>query len=633
MSAVFENPIVQAFLTRRGVTRDELAVIQRPEASHQHDPFLLDNMVAMVDRLHDLKQSGARITIDPDYDADGVLSGTLASVAFYLFDFEHVNVYHPRLRDGYGMTPKAVDRILAQFPDTEVLFTTDNGSNAHEGIAYAKSLGLEVLVTDHHLASRDPQADVVVNPNRTHVSQAYPYKSISGTAVAYKVFEAYNVRHGNLSPAQEAAFKSLLLLVGISTVTDVMPMRDENRYFVQEAIRLLERFSQTHTPSRVGQYDDTPLGQYHRGLDLLVYSMNQRGKLGYGVDASTFGFLIGPLLNSPRRMSGFSSESFALFETMREAVLGATPVLPSEHLFDVNEARKQYVSSLSQALLAEISASPDPVEMTVFTAQMQSGVAGLLAGEFTTATDLPVLAFGVYETHDTALIHARPTSDVVLKGSGRAPSWFDLHATLTRLSKRYPDLFVKFGGHQAAAGVSVKASQLPRLQMLFANEVKTALETRQDTTSGGSGRRLPFTVPGEFLLINDTARQALAGYDGEVHFTPLDMQFEHGSDLQEALAFFEAAAPFGEGFDAPTFTLAFTKADVTGTRIMGKDANHVKLSLDGAGGLQVIRWKGADWYEQLAPTTLVSVTGELGYNEFRGEKTPQFIVKRVVEHA
>lgn len=630
MSALFENPIVKAFLTRREVGPAEFAVLQRPEASHQHDPFLLDNMVEMVDRLHSLKESGARIVIDPDYDADGVLSGTLASVAFHLFGFENVSVYHPRLRDGYGMTPKAVDRIVNEFPDVEVLFTTDNGSNARDGIRHAKSLGLTVLVTDHHLATSDPDADVVVNPNRVHVSQAYPYKSISGTAVAYKVFEAYNARHGQLSAGDAAAFKSLLLLVGISTVSDMMPMRDENRYFVQEAIRLLTRFADTHTPHRVGQYDDTPLGQYYRGLDLLVYSMNQRAKLNYGVDSSTFGFLIGPLLNSPRRMSGLSSESFALFETMRATLEKPLEELPSEHLFVVNDTRKQYVASLSQALLAEIAAVPDAAEMAVFTAKMNSGVAGLLASDFLSATDLPTIAFGVYETNDTHIINPRPTSEVVLKGSGRAPSWFDLHATLTRLSKRYPDLFVGFGGHQGAAGVSIKASQLPKLQMLFANEIKTALERREG--SAVQTKRPALVVPGEFLLVTDTARRQLSGYDGEVRFTPVEADFAAESALIDAMRFFEQAAPFGEGFEAPTFTLAFTKQEIGEDRIMGPDKNHVKFKLKTVGELDVIRWKGADWYAALAPETVVSVTGELSFNEFRGRKTPQLIVKRVVEH-
>lgn len=620
------NPLVQAFLDRRRVSLAELDTILAPEASHQHSPFLLADMERMVEALHEAKEAGRQVLILPDYDADGVLSGTVASVALYLFGFKPAHVYHPRVRDGYGMTPHSVDRALLECPTADVILTTDNGSNAHAGVEHAKAIGLTVLVTDHHLAMADPVADVVVNPNRRHIDQPYPYKSISGTAVIYKVFEAYNARHGNLSPDDAAAFRSLLLLVGMSTITDVMPMRNENRYFVEEAVRLLTRFAGTHTPQRVGMYDDTPLGQYYRGLDLLVYSLNQRGKLDYGVDASTFGFMIGPMLNSPRRMSGSSSESFALFETMRSILLGPVPALPSENLFAVNESRKAYVGELTASLHAAMREAEDIYEMTVFTAQMKTGVAGLLAGEFSKATDLPVIAFGVFDTDDTAVINPRSKTDETLTGSGRAPGWFDLHATLTHLHATYPGLLVSFGGHQGAAGVKVKASKLELLRGLFAHEVRVAqaeaLKHLQST------KRLPIAVPGEFLIVTPFAREKLAGYDGEVHFTPIETTFDEGTVAHEALAFFGQAAPFGEGFTAPTFTLVARKKDLGEPFFMGAEKNHVKCKY---AGVDIIRWKGSEWFASLADDVVLSLTGEMQFNEFRGRKTPQLIVQRVVE--
>lgn len=628
------NPLVSAFLSNRGLTSEsDVAYVLRPDASHQHDPFLLDGVDGFIDRLHDAK--GRRIIVQPDYDVDGVASGTTLAVALFLFGFGEVYVNPPRVRDGYGLTRKAVDAMLSVVPDAEVLITTDNGSNAHDGVAYAKEKGLTVLVTDHHVAEADPAADAVVNPNRRHVDSAYPYPAISGTAVIYKVLQAYASRYVT-DEAAKADFRSLLFLVGVSTVSDMMPIRDENRYFVTEAVTMFERFIEGHTPARVGTWGDTPLERYYRGLDLLVWTLKENRKLDYGVNAETFGFTLAPILNSPRRMLGESAMAFELFQTTRDEVLSGLPGdFVSDRLFRVNEERKAYVSALSRELVETVDGSHQALtDCTVFTASMLSGVAGLLSSTFTNRYDLPSIAFSVFDRPGASLdtldgssasrINASLPRVGYVSGSGRAPSWFDLHAFLSRIDAEHPGLILSWGGHPQAAGIKVAVENFHAFREVFTSSLKRVLAELAKAHPSDGERRPVYA--GEFLLETERSRLAGGVAKGVVH--PLAPSAMGDETLLEAMRFFEEVAPYGTDFPAPSFTVVFSRTDAT-FRTMGAMGQHAKAQL--SNGLSVIDWNAAPtWGIDGTDDRLFIVTGRLSFNTFNGRTTLQLIANDTV---
>lgn len=632
-----ENPIIQSFLNRRELGVQDIDYLLNPNASHQHDPFLLKGIGQWIDTLHAIK--GQCLAIIPDYDADGVLSGTLARVGLSLFGFGDVYVYPPKTRDGYGLTKASVDNVLKAQPATNVILTTDNGSNAHEGIAYAKSLGLMVLVTDHHLAQEAPQADAVVNPNG-HGDNTYPFSQISGTAVIYKVLLAYGRKYIGDSDIL-CAFDDLVLLVGISTISDVMPMLNENRYFVTQSVNMLKRFVEGHSIERIDQYDDTPLSQYYRGVDLLVATLNKHKKLNYGIDSDTFGFLIGPILNSPRRMVGESNLGFNLFQTKRNELLAAQGALPSDDLFDMNESRKAYVRKLTIALFDYIEASEqEALEHVVFNAVMGSGIAGLLSGKFTEKYGLPSIAFGAEgaSTPDDDPINVDVTGCKYLVGSARSPESFDLHKFLSVIDSENPGLIESWGGHEQAAGIKVKAENYLQFQTIFTERFKHILASQVAEMDTQDDERLPFN--GEYVITSDAYDRLVSMYDEPACSiirvatnTPL---FEDDI-VRESVRFFEQLEPFGQGFAKPLFSTVVWMRDVKAF-FMGTEKQHVKLTLPN--GLAVIYWNGAALFaydekdeagKDLQDNRVFILTGNLSVNEYNGRESLQIIANDVVQ--
>lgn len=632
------NSVISAFLKRRGLSPDDLTYLQAPTAQHQHDPFLLDGVNHWIDVLHSKK--GEKIAIMPDYDADGVLSGTLLRVALDLCGFGDAYLYNPKTRDGYGLTPRSVDNIQLACPHATTLITTDNGSNAHEGVQYAKEKGWSVLVTDHHVADSDPPADAVVNPNRrhrAHVSE-YPFPEISGTAVIYKVMSAYAEKYIQDEEVKEH-IQSLLLLVGMSTISDVMPLLNENRYFVTESVRMLERFVASHTPERAQQHADTPLGDYYRGMDLLVATLNRMQKLKYGVNSDTFGFTIGPMLNSPRRMLGDSAPGFALFQSKRDAVSSDT--LISDVLYLMNEDRKTYVRALTAKLYEHIEGHDNlyPSDCAIFNAEMLPGVAGLLSNGFTSKYDLPSIAFSV-PTSSAELpdgydpINVSVAGLKTVSGSARSPGWFNIHEFLTAIQNDYPDLILGWGGHPQAAGITLLAENYTPFRRVFTERLKQVLYELALSRDDG---QIPFPVPisGEFLFATDTCISLAKGFTGETPFhvilakgkTPI----AQNEELMDAVRFFVNTEPFGQAFPEPTFSVVFAMNEVK-TFYMGAEKQHVKFTLPN--GLVVINWNGAkDFKVETVPGVtplpderIFSATGKLSINEFNGRESLQVIM-------
>ena len=632
------NRIVTSFLAHRGFSVKAVDYLLDLNSEHQHDPFLLRGVDEWIDILYSLK--GSRIAIMPDFDADGVLSGTLLRVGLYLFGFGDTYIYPPEVFDGYGLTPKSVDNILRAQPDTTVIITTDNGSNAYEGVEYAKGLGIDVLVTDHHISDEDTAALATVNPNRRFdiEGELYPFKSISGTAVIYKTLLAYGLKYIT-DPQKMFDFKSLVFLVGVSTISDVMPVLDENRYYVKEAVAMLGRFNDSMYDGRIMRYDNTPLGQYYRGVEMLVITLNAHDRFRHGINVDTFGFVIGPILNSPRRMTGKSKLAFDLFRTDRDRLLDDDYRSVSDELYAINEQRKlymgEYIGALYQRVDDDMSKGVDPVHYAVFNSVVNAGISGLLAGQYTNKYNLPSVSFSVQPEHNVVmsadikdLINVPTDGDFMMSGSARAPEYFNLYEFLTKIDEDYPELITSWGGHSQAAGVKIHASKFDMFRSVFVGRLVQVLRDIEGK-DGRSKQELP--LYSEFVITTHAYEELskTRPVPSDVHEIVIgnNTAIHRNRELFEALVFFEALEPYGNSFTEPTFSVIFRMSDVTTFR-MGDAKQHIKFTLPN--NLSIINWHGSHSFDLEDDSNKVYVAiGSLGINDFRGNKTFQLIAREI----
>ena len=610
------NSIVQAFLDKRNVQTKDINLLIHPTKEMQHNPAYLHGVDEWVELLHAYK--GSEITIVPDYDADGILSGTLARVGLYILGFGDVFVYPPKSYHGYGITKKTVDEVLKLRPTTQVIVTTDNGSNATEGVPYAKQKGIKVLVTDHHIAERDVGADAEINPN--HVKDdSYPYTAISGTTVIYKALLHYAYRYGTYDDVR--ALHSLVFLVGVSVISDVMPIIDENRYYVTEAVKMFNHFYEHFNPDDIYLYEDTPLGQYYRGIGLLIYELDKNGKLKYGINTDTFGFTIGPILNSPRRMLGDSTLGFELFTMTKEALENRVYPLPSESLYVLNEKRKAYVQRYTKALFNEIERSGIPVvDFSVSNTTANGGVAGLLANQYMKRYGLPSIVLSIPESVATRDINSDVSGYTgLISGSARAPEWFDMYNVLARIDKDNPGLIHGWGGHSQAAGITLRGENFSTFHKLFTQGLRHQLnEIMIEKQTQGISEELSLLMGADFVI--DSGYSHL--YDKQyLNVIP------HGQDLTEAVYLFEKLEPFGVGFREPIFGLVFATSKNIKPFKMGKEKQHVRISLPN--GLTVIGWNLADLFDEDNPREYTAI-GSLQVSRYNGYENIQFIIQDIM---
>ena len=227
--------IVEVLLENRKLTTSHLESFKLSE--RMHDPYLLPDMEKGVKRVLQALDKGEKIVVFGDYDVDGITSTALMLYFFRKIDYPVDYLLPNRQKDGYGLRTSSVEQIAEM--GTKLVITVDNGISSAEAIAHAASLGIDVVVTDHHLPEGEmPAAVAVINPNR--VDSDYPFKSICGAVVAYKLIWALAQK---LLP--EADFKQFLLdqldLITIGTIADVMPLRDENHALVKFGLKVLSR--------------------------------------------------------------------------------------------------------------------------------------------------------------------------------------------------------------------------------------------------------------------------------------------------------------------------------------------------------------------------------------------------------
>ncbi|EKZ5286028.1 single-stranded-DNA-specific exonuclease RecJ [Klebsiella aerogenes] len=398
-----------------------------------------------VEMLHDAFQKGLHIVVVGDFDADGATSTALSVLALRALGYGNVSYLVPnRFEDGYGLSPEVVEQAHAR--GAQMIMTVDNGISSHAGVDHAHTLGIPVLVTDHHLPGDTlPAAEAIVNPNLRDCD--FPSKSLAGVGVAFYLMLALRTflrDHGWFETRGIAApnLAELLDLVALGTVADVVPLDANNRILTWQGL------------SRIRA------GKCRPGIKALLEISNRDPQK---LAASDLGFALGPRLNAAGRLDDMSvGVALLLCDNIGEA-----RVLANE-LDALNQTRKEIEQGMQAEALTlcqqlERSSDTLPGGLAMYHPQWHQGVVGILASRIKERFHRPVIAFA-------------PTGDGTLKGSGRSIQGLHMRDALERLDTLYPGLILKFGGHAMAAGLSLEEARFEEFQQRFGELVTEWLD-------------------------------------------------------------------------------------------------------------------------------------------------------------
>jgi single-stranded-DNA-specific exonuclease len=378
-----------------------------------HDPLLLKDMPEAVRRIEAAISAGERILLYGDYDVDGTTSIVILKKAIELAG-GHADFHVPhRLQEGYGMRPEIIDRAASE--GVRLVVSVDTGIRAREVVNHAAKLGIDVIVTDHHLPESElPPALAVLNPNRADCS--YPEKGLCGAGVAFKLVQALLSRRGWPQEKMQRLLESFLKLVAVATVADVVPLTGENRIIVKKG---LAGFHTVKNP----------------GLRALLKVAGFAD--GECPTAGQVAFRIAPRINAAGRMASAADviELFLTSESDRAFTLAS-------QLHDLNKERQDTEADIVNAIMEECERAPvgDDQAALVFTSKgWHRGVVGIVASRV------------VERFHRPAFVLSEDGESGNAQGSGRSIPVFHLLEALESMA----DLFTKFGGHRQAAGLTI----------------------------------------------------------------------------------------------------------------------------------------------------------------------------------
>jgi single-stranded-DNA-specific exonuclease len=454
------HPLLARLLAARGVRQPEemddgLAQLLNPQALHGAE--------AAARLLADTLTRRRRLCVVADYDCDGATACAVLLRGLRLLGARADTLHYvvpDRALHGYGLTPAIVDLALSKRPG--LLVTVDNGIASLEGVAHARTLGLQVLVTDHHLPAKDgdqvllPEADVIVNPNQP--ACGFASKALAGVGVVFYVLLATRAElraRGAFDAASQPKLDSLLDLVALGTVADVVRLDANNRRLVAQGLKRIRA------------------GRMHCGVAALFQVAGRDPRRAAAFD---FGFALGPRINAAGRLSDMTLGI--------ECLLSDDPAQAmqlAQALDGINRQRREVEAGmheqaqvwLDRLMPAEASAAPSA--LSLFDPAFHEGVVGIVAGRLKD------------RLHRPAFVFARG-GDGLLKGSGRSIPGFHLRDALDLVAKRHPLVLRRFGGHAMAAGCSIAEEHFSdfdlALQQVAAEWLDAATLTRTLRTDG-----------------------------------------------------------------------------------------------------------------------------------------------------
>lgn len=417
------SPILCSLLLKRGITTAaEARNFFRPKLSNLHDPFLMNDMDIAVRRLNKALGKKERILVYGDYDVDGTTA--VALVYKFLQQFSsNIDYYIPdRNEDGYGISKRGVD--YAYSTGVKLIIVLDCGIKAIDEIAYAKSLGIDFIVCDHHVPDEElPCAVAVLNPKRT--DSTYPYPHLSGCGVGFKFMQAFAIDNG--IPAEQ--LYTLLDLVAVSIASDLVPIMGENRILAFHGIKQIN-----HSPSV--------------GLKAIIQVCGLADK---EISINDIIFKIGPRINASGRIQQGKVAVDLLIENNLRAALEM-----SRQINEFNETRKELDKSMTEeanTIVEGLESFDEQRAIVIFNADWHRGVIGIVASRLTEVYHRPAVVITC-------------TGDVAT-GSARSVTGFDVYKAMESCR----DLLENFGGHTYAAGFSLKVENVEAFAQRFKDYV------------------------------------------------------------------------------------------------------------------------------------------------------------------
>lgn len=417
MSASGYQEIFELLLRERGISADEKEFFLKPDYSRLHDPLLLLDMERARDRLIKAIENSEHVVVFSDYDADGIPGAVIMSDFFKRIGYQNHSFYIPHRHDeGYGMNEEAIKECAER--GARLIITVDCGTSDVVEVGLATTLGVDVIITDHHEPHEQlPPAFAIVNPKLK--GSQYPFDGLCGSGVIYKLIQAvYAKKNFGVKPGME---KWSLDMVGIATLSDMVPLVGENRILASFGLEVLRK------SSRVG----------------LIAFFNKLKLDKRTISEDDITFSITPRINAASRM-GIPEDAFRLLST--DDPVEALRLV--EHLEKINTERKGLVASMVKEAKAHLKKRESlPAVIVIGNPEWKPSLAGLVCNSLTEEYERPVFSWG-------------RDGDGVLKGSCRSYHGYDLH-TLMTLTK---DSFLEFGGHKGAGGFSVSLEQLTTLE-------------------------------------------------------------------------------------------------------------------------------------------------------------------------
>jgi single-stranded-DNA-specific exonuclease len=420
-AALQVQPLTARVLAARGFTDPDTAKrFLKPSIEHMHSPSLLTGMPEALVRLRTAISRHEKILIYGDYDVDGTVSVVILKKAIELAGGQASFHVPHRLKDGYGMRAEVVERAAAM--GVRLIISVDTGIRASDVVRGARELGIDVIVTDHHLPEAElPPALAVVNPNRRDCS--YPDKNLCGAGVAFKLVHALLASLAWQEDKLARMLKSFLKLVAVATVADVVPLLGENRVIVKYGLEGLHR---VHNP----------------GLRALLEVSGMLN--GRAPNARQVAFQIAPRINAAGRMDDAQNViRMFLTEDMETARTLA------KQLHSLNQERQQTEAEIVRLVLEECNQVPvteDQAALVFAGPNWHRGVVGIVASRLVERFYRPVFVLS--------------EEDGEAQGSGRSITPFHLLEALESM----PDLFSRFGGHRQAAGLSMSSDMVPEFR-------------------------------------------------------------------------------------------------------------------------------------------------------------------------
>lgn len=533
-----------ALLAARGYKTPEAADrFLHAGESDMYDPFLMKGMAAAADRILAAMERGEMITVYGDYDVDGITATSILLTFFRSQGYEAGFYLPDRLTEGYGVNEAAVRQLASD--GTKLMITVDTGITANAECDLAAQLGMDVIVTDHHeYQDQLPWAVAVVDAKQP--GETYPFKYLAGCGVALKLVQALCQKGGillDMGPYFE--------LAAVGTVADIVPLLDENRIIVREGFRRMR------PPSNIG----------------LKALMAQAGyDFRRKITAGFIGFTVAPRLNAGGRM-GDASRGVRLFTTDDE--MQAQQI--AMELEQENEHRRQSEAQILEEVTAAIESSPEIKAsriMVIAGEGWHHGVIGIVSSRIKDRYWRPNILLTI--------------EDGIASGSARSIDGFNLFEALQTCS----DLMIKFGGHEAAAGMKLEAKNIPELT-----------------------RRLNFYAQAHMDagMLTRTLTPELALEPDEITLPFIRM--------------IEQMEPFGQAMPEPLVTTAGVLTEI---RRMGADGETVKLQLlGGSAAISAIAFRSGALAQFLKANSHVSLCGTLQINAWNGYESPQLLLRGV----